>query len=231
MRCCGLCLGRGWASALSPAQWAARLRRLFARPPVAAGDAAVGAGAAASGGDGRALGAAPGGSSRKLEKAQAAADAQRLRQQASELSNSSSSAPAAAAAAAASATAAAASAAAMAAPGRDDDAALPVTAADAAAAAAAAAEAGGGGCCWRGKAVPKVEALTLSQRLTREAAIQTAGIPDADLIYINYDNMLEGLLPYLVALDCQRRRVVVAVRGSLSVEDCVTGEGRGWRWW
>lgn len=35
--------------------------------------------------------------------------------------------------------------------------------------------------------------------------LQTAGIRSADLIYINYDNMLEGLLPYMVALDTKVR--------------------------
>jgi hypothetical protein len=40
---------------------------------------------------------------------------------------------------------------------------------------------------------------------TRISNRQTAGIPAADLIYINYDNMVEGLLPYMVALDTQVR--------------------------
>jgi hypothetical protein len=52
---------------------------------------------------------------------------------------------------------------------------------------------------------------------------QTANIPAADLLYVNYNNLVEGLLPYSVALDAARRCVVVAIRGSLSVEDCVTG--------
>lgn len=54
-------------------------------------------------------------------------------------------------------------------------------------------------------------------------ALQTANIPAADLLYVNYNNLVEGLLPYSVALDAARRCVVVAIRGSLSVEDCVTG--------
>lgn len=53
---------------------------------------------------------------------------------------------------------------------------------------------------------------------------QTANIPAADLLYVNYNNLVEGLLPYSVALDAAKRCVVVAIRGSLSVEDCVTGE-------
>lgn len=52
---------------------------------------------------------------------------------------------------------------------------------------------------------------------------QTAHIPAADLLYVNYNNLVEGLLPYSVVLDAARRCVVVAIRGSLSVEDCVTG--------
>jgi hypothetical protein len=52
---------------------------------------------------------------------------------------------------------------------------------------------------------------------------QTARIPEAALLYVNYSNLVEGLLPYSVVLDEARRCVVVAIRGSLSVEDCVTG--------
>lgn len=54
-------------------------------------------------------------------------------------------------------------------------------------------------------------------------ATQTANIPAADLLYVNYNNLVEGLLPYSVVLDVAKRCVVVAIRGSLSVEDCVTG--------
>lgn len=53
---------------------------------------------------------------------------------------------------------------------------------------------------------------------------QTARIPDKDLIYVNYTNAsIEGLLPYMIALDAVHHTVVLAIRGSLSVEDCVTG--------
>eukprot|EP00879_Flechtneria_rotunda_P015830 GHRR01016553.1.p1 GENE.GHRR01016553.1~~GHRR01016553.1.p1 ORF type:complete len:1195 (+),score=470.03 GHRR01016553.1:1101-4685(+) len=86
-----------------------------------------------------------------------------------------------------------------------------------------------GGCCcycfesnWGPTYVPKMAPLTASQRLTREAIVQTAKIPEAALLYVNYHNLVEGLLPYSVAVDEGRRCVVVAVRGSLSVEDCVT---------
>jgi hypothetical protein len=64
---------------------------------------------------------------------------------------------------------------------------------------------------------------------------QTANIPAADLLYVNYNNLVEGLLPYSVVLDAARRCVVVAIRGSLSVEDCVTGGCTDcvgvWFWW
>jgi hypothetical protein len=58
------------------------------------------------------------------------------------------------------------------------------------------------------------------------AAAQTTRIPDAALLHVNYANLVEGLLPYSVAIDEARRCVVLAIRGSLSVEDCVTGEER-----
>eukprot|EP00775_Hariotina_reticulata_P013184 gene13184-13315_t len=80
-------------------------------------------------------------------------------------------------------------------------------------------------CCggdWGANHVPKMPPLTASQRLTREAIVQTANIPDADLLHVNYHNLVEGLLPYSVALDVAQQCVVLAIRGSLSVEDCVT---------
>uniref|UniRef100_A0A383W0M9 sn-1-specific diacylglycerol lipase n=1 Tax=Tetradesmus obliquus TaxID=3088 RepID=A0A383W0M9_TETOB len=82
-----------------------------------------------------------------------------------------------------------------------------------------------GGCFggeWGPSHVPKMEPLTASQRLTREAIVQTARIPEAALLHVNYANLVEGLLPYSVALDEAARCVVLAIRGSLSVEDCVT---------
>lgn len=55
-------------------------------------------------------------------------------------------------------------------------------------------------------------------------AVQTAKIPDSALLYVSYSNLVEGLLPYSVVLDEARQCVVLAIRGSLSVEDCVTGK-------
>jgi hypothetical protein len=59
--------------------------------------------------------------------------------------------------------------------------------------------------------------------LHRFYVAQTARIPDAALLHVNYANLVEGLLPYSVAVDEARHCVVLAIRGSLSVEDCVTG--------
>lgn len=41
--------------------------------------------------------------------------------------------------------------------------------------------------------------------------------------YVTYVNTIEGLLPYMIVLDRQRKTVVLAVRGSMSVADVVTG--------
>jgi hypothetical protein len=52
-----------------------------------------------------------------------------------------------------------------------------------------------------------------------------ANIPASSLVYTNFSNVIEGLLPYMICVDHQKRAVVVAIRGSLSLEDVVTG---GW---
>ncbi len=42
-------------------------------------------------------------------------------------------------------------------------------------------------------------------------------------MYVTFDNTIEGMLPYMICLDRRRRCVVLAVRGSMSVADVVTG--------
>jgi hypothetical protein len=42
------------------------------------------------------------------------------------------------------------------------------------------------------------------------------------VVYLNLQNACEGALPFYVAVDGPRRAVVVAVRGTFSIEDTVT---------
>ncbi len=66
------------------------------------------------------------------------------------------------------------------------------------------------------------KSISLADRLTREAIQQIAGIEDRQLLHINFKNELGGILPYFVALDPSTCSVVVAVRGTLTLADCIT---------
>ncbi|GIL44569.1 hypothetical protein Vafri_2093 [Volvox africanus] len=69
---------------------------------------------------------------------------------------------------------------------------------------------------------PSEGCCSATKLLEREAITQMTGVPDDDILYVCYDNHVGGLLPYYVAVDRQRRSLVVAVRGSLSLNDVVT---------
>jgi len=55
----------------------------------------------------------------------------------------------------------------------------------------------------------------------KRALLLVAGIPDADLVYAEFNNKL-STVPYCILLDHERSLVVLSVRGSLSLEDIVT---------
>ena len=55
----------------------------------------------------------------------------------------------------------------------------------------------------------------------KRALLLVAGIPEADLVYAEFNNKLSSV-PYCILLDHERSVVVVAIRGSLSLEDIVT---------
>ena len=54
-------------------------------------------------------------------------------------------------------------------------------------------------------------------------AVQTTKLNHGQVIHINYSNLIQGLLPYMICCDPTTKSVVLAIRGSLSVEDCITG--------
>ncbi|KAG2450487.1 hypothetical protein HYH02_004988 [Chlamydomonas schloesseri] len=58
--------------------------------------------------------------------------------------------------------------------------------------------------------------------MEREAITQMTGAADEDILYVCYENQVEGILPYYIAVDRARRSLVLAVRGSLSLRDVVT---------
>ena len=64
--------------------------------------------------------------------------------------------------------------------------------------------------------------LSLPRNLHVEAILRATGIASSDLLYHSLDNEVEGLLPYFIAVDRDRRSVVLAIRGSLSGTDVLT---------
>lgn len=55
----------------------------------------------------------------------------------------------------------------------------------------------------------------------KRALLLVAGIPEADLVYAEFNNKLSSV-PYCILLDHERSLVVLSIRGSLSLEDIVT---------
>ena len=55
----------------------------------------------------------------------------------------------------------------------------------------------------------------------KRALLLVAGIPEADLVYAQFNSRLSSV-PYCILLDHERSLVVLSIRGSLSLEDIVT---------
>lgn len=55
----------------------------------------------------------------------------------------------------------------------------------------------------------------------KRALLLVAGIPEADLVYAEFNNKLSSV-PYCILLDHEQSLVVLSIRGSLSLEDIVT---------
>ena len=58
--------------------------------------------------------------------------------------------------------------------------------------------------------------------LDRAALKTCAGIRGEDLFYVSFTNGV-GEQPYFIARDTARRAIVVSVRGTMSVQDCIVG--------
>ena len=59
------------------------------------------------------------------------------------------------------------------------------------------------------------------ESLDREALKTCAGIRGEDLFYVSFTNG-SGEQPYFIARDAARKAIVVSVRGTMSVQDCIT---------
>lgn len=58
---------------------------------------------------------------------------------------------------------------------------------------------------------------------------QITGLEDRDIVFMRFEG--EGgrhCLPYFIALDHEEEAVVVSIRGTLSLEDAVTGAAQYW---
>ncbi|KAL0046812.1 hypothetical protein WJX82_010501 [Trebouxia sp. C0006] len=62
----------------------------------------------------------------------------------------------------------------------------------------------------------------LYEQLNYEAIKEQAGMDDSQLVYVSFSNVALAHLPYMVALDETSRSVVVAVRGTATMEDVIT---------
>ena len=60
-----------------------------------------------------------------------------------------------------------------------------------------------------------------NESLDREALKTCAGIRGEDLFYVSFTNGV-GEQPYFIARDTARKAIVVSVRGTMSVQDCIT---------
>ncbi|KAK9847646.1 hypothetical protein WJX84_000251 [Apatococcus fuscideae] len=66
--------------------------------------------------------------------------------------------------------------------------------------------------------------LKVTNHMNREAIQQMTGLPDEDVIFVRFQNegRFKGCIPYFIAVDKSTKSVVLAIRGTLSLEDCLT---------
>jgi sn1-specific diacylglycerol lipase len=76
-------------------------------------------------------------------------------------------------------------------------------------------------CCGCRKCLRKSQDHRDPHDLNREALKKCAGIASDDLFYVSMANGI-GEPPYFIARDVRRKAVVLSVRGTLSIADCVT---------
>lgn len=78
-------------------------------------------------------------------------------------------------------------------------------------------------CFSQGKLLPCVILCVFSLPLADcHFAVWCAAILEDDVAYLSLQNALEGALPYFVAVDESTKSVVVAIRGTFSMEDTIT---------
>ncbi|KAK9826366.1 hypothetical protein WJX81_002936 [Elliptochloris bilobata] len=66
--------------------------------------------------------------------------------------------------------------------------------------------------------------LKLTNNMNREAILQITGLPEEDVLFVRFEADVSGrpCLPYFIALDRATQSLVVCIRGTLSLDDCLT---------
>jgi len=57
--------------------------------------------------------------------------------------------------------------------------------------------------------------------LNREAILQASGLAEKDLLFVRYEDQVPNVLPYYIAIDHEKKCLVIAIRGSMSFDDVV----------
>ncbi|KAL3156144.1 hypothetical protein ABBQ32_012435 [Trebouxia sp. C0010 RCD-2024] len=72
--------------------------------------------------------------------------------------------------------------------------------------------------------LPDISELKVTNHMNREAIQQMTALPDRDVVFVRFQNeaLSHSCLPYFIAIDEHSHSVVVSIRGTLSLEDCVT---------
>lgn len=72
--------------------------------------------------------------------------------------------------------------------------------------------------------LPDLSELKVTNHMNREAIQQMTQLPDRDVVFVRFqsEGIVHSCLPYFIAIDENSNSVVVSIRGTLSLEDCVT---------
>eukprot|EP00891_Asterochloris_glomerata_P009487 jgi/Astpho2/9487/fgenesh1_pg.00145_%23_78_t len=67
-------------------------------------------------------------------------------------------------------------------------------------------------------------AIKVTNHMNREAIHQMTGLPDRAVVFVRFEGEARNkqCLPYFIAVDERSKAVVLSIRGTLSLEDCIT---------
>jgi sn1-specific diacylglycerol lipase len=73
--------------------------------------------------------------------------------------------------------------------------------------------------CVRGK--DGLPDLRQAKYLNREAILKTSRLDPGDLLFVQLEGSGKDVLPYFIALDHAKKKLIVSIRGSMSFDDCI----------